>query len=484
MSAIKQSLYYGVGIVMMKGVSLLMMPYVTGHLPTKEYGSLEVLILLADIGTILVGFGLIDAMYRYVGSSEGKKRQLLIANCFSLSLIAAVMGGVIVWLIMPWLLLYIPAKVEVYQVVLIAIPTLLDGLIAIPLTLMRMQSLAKWFCIFNVIKAIVQALLIVIMLEHGLGIDGVLIASTASSILMLVFLLKFQWQQMGRLGYLGYSLPLLKFGGPIVISGIGMFAVTGLDKWILADKVNVEALAVYAISAKFALILSLLMQPFCLWWFPNRIKILQQDNGTQQCAEKAILGCNLIVFLAFSMLLTVPSFIYLCLPSDYYLAAKLSVALILVSAIKNLSELMNLGCFSGESSQKQMWIQCLCAVIAVVGYYFLIPLYGVWAAVAVLGSVYSMRLVLFYCVSQSLEPLPYKHAYWIKTLCICSMAYLFHSVISTMFSTWMVFISGGVISIFTIILLVYLNTFPNLRSQLTGKFTSLNFRYITNFRKV
>lgn len=484
MSAIKQSLYYGVGIVMMKGVSLLMMPYVTGQLDTKEYGSLEALILLADIGTILVGFGLIDAMYRFVGSSEGEKRQLLIANCFSLSLIAAVIGGVIVWFFMPWLLLYVPAKVKAYQIALIVLPTLLDGLIAIPLTLMRMQSLAKWFCIFNVIKAFVQALLIVILLEHGFGIDAVLIAGAVSSVLMLVCLLRFQWQQMGRLGYLGYSLPLLKFGGPIVVSGIGMFAVTGLDKWILADKINVEALAVYAISAKFALILSLLMQPFCLWWFPNRIQILQQDNGPQQCAEKAILGCNLVIFLAFSMLLTVPSFIYLFLPSDYYLAAKVSVALILVNTIKNISELMNLGCFSGESSQKQMWIQCLCAVIAVIGYYFLIPLYGVWAAVAVLGGVYSMRLVLLYCVSQSLEPLPYKHAGWIKTLCICSMVYLFHSVISTMFSTWMVFISGGVISIFTIIFLVYLNTFPNLRSQLKGKFTSLNFRYMTVFRKV
>lgn len=484
MSAIKQSLYYGVGIVMMKGVSLLMMPYVTGHLSTKEYGSVEALILLADIGTILVGFGLIDAMYRFVGSSEGEKRQLLIANCFSLSLIAAVMGGMIVWLIMPWLLLYIPAKVEVYQVVLIAIPTLLDGLIAIPLTLMRMQSLAKWFCIFNVIKAIVQALLIIILLEYGFGIDGVLIASTVSSILMLVFLLKFQWQQMGRLGYLGYSLPLLKFGGPIVISGIGMFAVTGLDKWILADKVNVEALAVYAISAKFALILSLLMQPFCLWWFPNRIQILQQENGSQQCAEKAVIGCNLIIIIAFSMLLTVPSFIYLFFPSDYYLVAKVVVGLILVSAIKNISELMNLGCFSGESSQKQMWIQCLCAVIAVIGYYFLIPLYGVWAAVAVLGSVYSMRLALLYCVSQSLEPLPYKHTCWVKTLSLCSVAYLFHSVISATLSPWMVFISGGIISVFTFILLVYLNTFPNLYSQLKGKLTSLIFRHITDFRKV
>ncbi|MGF1878862.1 oligosaccharide flippase family protein [Photobacterium frigidiphilum] len=484
MSAIKQSLYYGVGIVMMKGVSLLMMPYVTGQLATKEYGSLEVLILLADIGTILVGFGLIDAMYRFVGSSEGEYRQLLIANCFSLSLIAAVVGGVIVWFLMPWLLLYVPAQVKAYQIALIVLPTLLDGLIAIPLTLMRMQSLAKWFCIFNVIKAIVQALLIVVLLENGFGIDAVLIAGAVSSVFMLVFLLKFQWQQMGRLGYLGYSLPLLKFGGPIVVSGIGMFAVTGLDKWILADKVNVEALAVYAISAKFALILSLLMQPFCLWWFPNRIQILQQDNGSQQCAEKAVLGCNLVIFLAFSMLLTVPSFIYLFLPSDYYLAAKVAVALILVSTVKNISELMNLGCFSGESSQKQMWIQCLCAVIAVIGYYFLIPLYGVWAAVAVLGSVYSMRLVLLYCVSQSLEPLPYKHACWIKTLFICSVAYLLHSTASAMFSTGMILILGSAISVFTLVLLVYLNTFPNLYSQLKDKFTSLNLRLFTYLRKV
>jgi hypothetical protein len=130
-----------------------------------------------------------------------------------------------------------------------------------------------------------------------------------------------------------------------------------------------------------------------------------------------------------------------------------------------------------------MWIQCLCAVIAVIGYYFLIPLYGVWAAVAVLGSVYSMRLALLYCVSQSLEPLPYKHAGWIKTLCICSVVYLLHSTASEMLSTGMVLILGSTISLFTLVLLVHLNTFPNLRSQLKDKFTSFNFRRFTYFRK-
>ncbi|NBI54768.1 lipopolysaccharide biosynthesis protein [Photobacterium alginatilyticum] len=462
MSALKQSAYYGVGIIMMKGVSLFMMPYVTSRLTPYEYGSLESLILLTDIGTIIIGFGIIESLYRYVGPSDGRKRSELISNCFLLSLLVAIAASFLIWLMLPLLLANLPHEFAPYQIVLITVPTLLEGLIAIPLTLMRMEALAKKFCLYNVVKAIFQALLIIILLEAGYGIDALLIAGACSSVMLLFFLLKFQWTQMAGSVNLGYSLPLLKYSVPFVISNIGLFAITGLDRWVLADKVGVDTLAVYAIAAKFAMICALLMQPFALWWYPNRIKILQQEQGRELCARNAILGTNLGIFFAVSLILTVPSFICLFLPEDYHLAAKVVVGLILVSALKNASDLLNLGCFSGDSSQCQMWIQWLCSALAVTGYWLLIPQYNIWAAVFVLAGVYTVRLALFYYFSQTKLTLPYRHSDWLACVLIGAALYGISQVIYPALNLWAQLIVGGLLSLSMLVLLISIKVFPSI----------------------
>jgi len=69
-----------------------------------------------------------------------------------------------------------------------------------------------------------------------------------------------------------------------------------------------------------------------------------------------------------------------------------------------------------------MWVQWLCAVLAIIGYVLFIEDYGVWAAAAVLSFVYLLRLVLFYFYSQYVLHLPYQHKTWLLTLILGSFA--------------------------------------------------------------
>ena len=195
------------------------------------------------------------------------------------------------------------------------------------------------------------------LLEAGYGIDGVLISSAVSSVLLMVCLVRYQWQEMGTFGCFKYSAKILKFGLPALMGGASMYMITGLDRWVMASFVGVEELAIYAVSGKFALLLGLLLQPYALWWFPNRVAMLQQPGGSKKCADSALVGVNFAIVLGSLMILTVPGFISLILPSSYHYAGTLVVALLAISVIKNAGDYLNLGCFSGDSSQSQMWVQ-------------------------------------------------------------------------------------------------------------------------------
>ncbi|WP_412500119.1 lipopolysaccharide biosynthesis protein [Vibrio cyclitrophicus] len=422
MGSLKQSAYYAIGIVMMKGISLVMIPYITHKMTLAEYGSLEAIVLLADIGTILFSFGIVEAMYRYVGVSDGDEKRELVSNCFTLSVLVCVLGGLLIALSMPLLILMLPVEFQPYQIFILLIPTMLDGAISIPLTLMRMNAMAKQFCLLNVLKAGVQAVMTFALLEAGYGIDGVLISAAVLSLLLMICLVRYQWQEMGTFGCFKYSTKILKFGLPALVGGASMYMIMGLDRWVMASFVGVEELAIYAVSGKFALILGLLLQPYALWWFPNRVAILQQSGGSKDCADKALVGVNFAIVLGALMILTVPGFIALILPSSYQYSGTIVVALLAISVIKNAGDYLNLGCFSGKSSQSQMWIQGGCAILAAIGYVTVTPSYGVWGVIVVLCGTYILRLLLLYFVSQTMEPLPYQHSKWIVALSIAVVA--------------------------------------------------------------
>lgn len=416
MNSLKQAAYYAIGIIMMKGISLIMIPYITHKMTLAEYGSLESLVLLADIGTILFSFGIVDAMYRYIGTAKGEEKRHLISNCFTLSVMVCVLGSTLIAMSMQWLIMVLPVKFETYQICLLLIPTMLDGAISIPLTLLRMNALARRFCLLNVLKATLQALMTFVLLEAGYGIDGVLISAALSSVVLLLCLLGYQWQEMGRFGYLKSSKLILSFGFPVLVGGASLYMINGLDRWFLASFVGVEELAVYAVSAKFSLMLGLMLQPYALWWFPNRVAMLQRENGNKTCADRAILGVNLGIIMGIFMILTVPGFIALILPDSYQRAGTIVVVLLTIGVIKNSGDYLNLGCYSGDSSYAQMWIQGICAIVAATGYFIAVPLYGLWGVAAVLAVAYSLRLILLYIRSQSMEFLPYDHSKWL----ICS----------------------------------------------------------------
>lgn len=481
-TAINQAAYYALGIVMMKGVSLLMIPYVTRQLSPIEYGTLEILLIFADISTLVIGFGLVEALNRYIGSSSnsGQESQTLVSQCFTLAIFVCMTMMAALYFSASSIIALLPADVSTGQLLLIAFPALLEGLIAIPLTLMRMQSLAKYFCLLNVVKALFQASMVIVLLQLDYGINAILIAGAVSSLFLVLCLLPYQWQQMDKGWYKSWysnslnseywykMLEIMRYGAPIVIGRLGLFAMTGLDRWLLADKVGIEQLAVYAIAVKFALILALLMQPFGLWWFPYRFTLLKQADGNKQCAEYAMLGTNLCFVLGFMMLLTLPTFMQLILPLAYHDAARIVMALIVVNMIKNAGDLLNLGCFI-NSSMSQMWVQWLCALIAIIGYVLYIEDYGVWAAAAVILFVYLLRLVLFYFYSQHILFLPYQHKTWLLAwLFGCLSLGIFYLVIQPL---WLVeldtgglllrFITSACIALLYLAVLIFYKVLPN-----------------------
>lgn len=404
----KQTLLYGSSMALMKGISLLMLPFITHQLPQAEFGKLEIISSIAALGSILVGLGLEDALYRFVGRCKSESERLTMsARIFTLTLIVCVAVVPLSWLLAAWLDSFVPGGLTTYQLRLVLLMLALEGCIAVPLGWIRMQNRALTFFSVAVGRALFQAALTVGLLLAGRGVDGVLEAGIIAAVAQSVVLFFLQFRETG----LAFSMPVarqsLVYSMPIMASGLMAFTMNGFDRWVLADVGSLEDVAQFGVAAKFGLAVVLLLQPFGMWWMPKRFDVLYGINGREKATRFTCYGLIAVMLISVTVAFLAPLAITWLLPNTYQLAAAFTVFLVMAALFKEMAELINLGSFAGDTTYGQMGINAISAIVAIGTLIVWGNSYGVMGVLMALTFTQGLRFLLFYALSQHLYYLPY-----------------------------------------------------------------------------
>lgn len=283
----------------------------------------------------------------------------------------------------------------------------LEGCISIPLGWLRMCNRARHFFFATTGRAVTQALLVVVLLSLGRGVEGVLEAGLIAAVGQALILGYLHIRDVG----LGLShttgVSALIYSIPLVGSGLVAFSLNGLDRWILADYATLIDVAQFGVAAKFALAVVLLMQPFGMWWSPRRFEVLNEANGQKTVARFITLGIALALITTVLIGLISPLLINGLLPASYSISGQYVLGLVIVMLLKEMTELTNLGCFIGKTTGTQLLINILGAIVGITGMLWWTPAHGVWGVIFALLSAQALRLVLFFIASQHFLPLPY-----------------------------------------------------------------------------
>ena len=153
--------------------------------------------------------------------------------------------------------------------------------------------------------------------------------------------------------------------------------------------------------------------------------LLREPDGLRLNAHYSVMGSVLGFVTAGIVGLTAPLLIRWLTPESYHGAIAYIPLLVLGMAVRNVSDLLNVGCFSGEKSNAQMVINLGCSALGVAGFLLAIPPFGVAGVIWTLLLVYLVRALAFYLVSQRLLPLPYRlSTLWASSLGALAMVWL------------------------------------------------------------
>ena len=406
--AIRHTLIYGISIALMKSVSLLMLPITAFYLRPEQFGQLELLTSIGIICSILVGLGLENTLFRFAGTeTDLNKKKQSAANILILSLLTGMVALAIGWVVAPSFVELTSADITVSQLRIVLVVISLEGAIAIPLAWFRMQEKVLLFFLATTLRTVIQAGLIVLFLAMQYQVTGVLVACLIAAGLQAFILSLMMLKQVGLHFKLIKCSEYLSYSVPIVGSGFIAFSLAGFDRWMLADMRSLTDVAIYGVAAKFALATVLLVQPFGMWWLPKRFAVLKQQQGILKVTHYITVGISVVMSIAVLVSFVAPFLIHLLLPSEYHQAMTYVLWLVLAMAFREISELVNIGCFFGDSTSEQFYINLTCAVIGLSIMWFGITQMGIWAVVIALNVAYASKAILFYLVSQRNLPLPY-----------------------------------------------------------------------------
>lgn len=437
-SELKQGILYGASMALMKGMSLLMLPLIAHYLSPEQFGQLEVISTLAVIGSILVGMGMQDTLYRFAGMASSKRaKKQTAADIYSLTLLIGLLFAMLGCYFAANIAQLTPGQPATYEVQLVLALLALEGCIAVPLAWLRMNKRAIRFCLATTGRALVQAVLVITQLQLGRTVAGILEAGLLAALLQAILLGVWQFKDTGFSFHISTGKKSLRYSLPIVASGLVAFTLNGLDRWILASHTSMAEVAQFAVAAKFALAMVLLLQPFTMWWSARRFDILKERDGRQKVARFIMLGSSLALLTAVLVGLAAPIIITLLLPAGYAQAGQYALGLVMVMLVKEWVELFNMGCFIGKTTATQFVINTLAACIGVSAMLFFTPLFGVWGVIGSLLLAQSVRLLCFYKASQFFLTLHYPLHYPLTTLCLFSgLGVLFLAIGSQLTSLW------------------------------------------------
>ncbi|OBU18373.1 sugar translocase [Photobacterium aquimaris] len=408
---LKNIILYGTSIVLMKGVSLIMLPYVATHLPQSELGRLEILTTISVIISIIFGLSLHEALYRFSGTAKKNQQHQITADIFIISIIIGVISLPIIWVICPLLSQLNQLQTSSLELKLLLLPLAFEAVVLVVLSVLRMQEKAWLFFYITTGRTLLQALLTFIVLYYGFGVQAVILAGFISATLQIIVIICLQYQQNKKASinyHIGITVTKKYFSYclPLMFSGLIIFGLNGLERWFLIFYVSFNEIALYAVAFKFSLILVLLMQPFGLWWMPKRFEYLSNHGiktTTQITHISLVLLCSLTIFVCYFS----PIFIDLFMPKSYHPAKKLIVFLVAIFAVKELNELINMGALIRKETKKILIINIIVTVIGVSLIMILTPIYKINGVLGALIVAQSIRTMTTYWLSQRCFRFPF-----------------------------------------------------------------------------
>jgi O-antigen/teichoic acid export membrane protein len=278
---------YQVADVVSKFIAILLLPLYTRYLEPNAYGAVEVLANGVILISILVRFGIIEALLRfYYSDADARRRDALARRAVLFLLITTtVASGAIASAASPLSRVVLGHQIHhPTQAFLISVLGLWSFTnLELAYGLLRVDERRRTYMAATLANiAITIAASVVLVVGVGLGARGLLLGNYGAS---TVVLLGLWWTMRGRLRRrddAGEPLRLLLgFGLPTVPAEASVYALSIIDRFYLYHERSAFVAGLYSIAVKFAGAIAFIVRAFMYAWPPLAYSVTDDAEASR-----------------------------------------------------------------------------------------------------------------------------------------------------------------------------------------------------------
>ena len=419
---------YLVGNILNRVGAFLLLPLYTRHLAVAEYGVLEILYSTIAVISVVLAAGLSHTTLRfYFEYPEQRDRHAVVTTNFVTILAFGIAGALVVHALRQYLSLLLFDSAQYGQALDICLAIMvLDMSVEVGFAYLRAREKSLLYVWLSFSRLLLQVgLSIYLVAGQNMGIQGVLLANLASAALAWIAVTGYIISQCGITfkksivpTMLRYSLPMA--GGAI----LGAISINS-DRFLLKELISLEAVGLYALAMKFAMLLTFLVsEPFYRAYGPFRFSILHQANA----AELQVLVLRFVVAgastVGLGIALFMPEVLHLMTSSAYQPAYQYTPILLAAIVVAAATYCFETGILVKKKTKYLLYIAATSLVTKILLNLALIPYLGIFGASLAYFVTGLQQAFLVNRFSQRFMPVSYPYNAMWRIALLAALAYV------------------------------------------------------------
>ncbi|HEX8050173.1 MAG TPA: oligosaccharide flippase family protein [Solirubrobacterales bacterium] len=289
---------YTAASIVSKVIAVALLPLYTRYLSPADYGAAEVLFAAVVAASIVVRFGLIEAILRFYYQEDEDPAQV-VAGSFAGLFWLSTLGALV---LLPFAEPLSEALLDRSAPDLVRIA--IGGLWVLTmweflLTLFRLEERARAFFATTILNVLVSiGLTVVLVVGFDEGARGLLLGSYAAGAVFVVGLIALRRRRLSLRIDRALLRRLFRFGLPTMPAEVSLYLLNFVDRLIIVRTLGLAEAGLYSLAVKFAQAVNVLVRGFQLAWPPLAYSIRDDDEARRTYATVVTLfvaGCAWVV---------------------------------------------------------------------------------------------------------------------------------------------------------------------------------------------
>jgi len=408
---VRHSAVYGLGGLVSRILAVLLLPLYTRYLSKADYGAIETLIALTTVLVIVLRAGISSAFFRfYFDADDDAARVTVVRTSFWFTMTVATAG------LVAGILLAGPISEALFgnhsraSLVRAAFVLLWAQMNYEQLTsLFRVEERSVSYVaatIANVLITVGATILLVVVWHKGAL--GVIVGNFTGTLVVYAVLLAYRRFQLGLEFNRELFRQMQRFGLPLVPSGLALWAVDFMDRFLLLKLKDAGEVGLYSVGVRVTTAILLLLLALRTAWpaFAYSVKDDEEAKRTYSFVLTYVLFFSCWVSLALSLL--APWIVRVLTAPAFYPGSRVVPVLAFGATAFIAFNVMSIGIGRAKRTQFNWVVTGIAAAVNLGLNFALIPPYGMMGAAVATLVAYTVMFLGMTVRAQQVFPVPYQ----------------------------------------------------------------------------